>query len=178
MTVLTLYVYVYSCITLFLLYIQSMSSTHASIYLLIYLSYLSIHLSILELSPNASNGVIASMNNSKMTPHVSKTDRCRPPHHYLPIPSIYRSSYHIHQPYSIDIIIIIIILMTIIITNMTQHHHNYHHGHHHYSSIIIIITITTIFIMIIIVIIYHHPYEYHSSLSSLLFHILGIIFGD
>jgi len=28
-----------------------------------------------ELSPNASNGVIASVNNSKTTPHVSKTDR-------------------------------------------------------------------------------------------------------
>ena len=113
---------------------------------------------LLELSPNASNGVIASVNNSKTTPHVSKTDRCRSPNYYLPI------YLPIHQPYSIDIIIIIIILMTII--------------HHYHSSIIIIITITTIFIMIIIMIIYHHPYDYHSSLSSLLSPILGIIFGD
>ena len=86
------------------------SSTHLSItsIYLIYLSYLShlsihhiylsIHLSIhhiylyiyqLELSPHASNGVIASVNNSKTTPHVSKTDRCRPPTTtYLPMPSI------------------------------------------------------------------------------------------
>jgi hypothetical protein len=64
---------------------------------------------LLELSPNASNSVIASVNNSKTTPHVFKTDRCRPPTTtYLPIQSIDRSSYHIHQPYSIDIIIIII----------------------------------------------------------------------
>ena len=113
---------IYSCIRLFLLYVQSMSSTHLYIYL-----------SILELSPNASNGVIASVNNSKTTPHVSKTDRCRPSTTYLPI----------HQPYSIDIIIIIIILMTIIILPIHQPysiitiHHNYlHHDHHrdHLSS--------------------------------------------